>query len=94
MLEFFLMWAKSLEEWLGSRNIVLKIGASPPDIPKPAVWVAIVSLDEESELILWETGEAEFACKHAGGEVVQEHHEIADISELGRLLSRLLMSIN
>ena len=94
LLEFLLTWARSLEEWLDTRGIVLTFGASPQDHLRRSVWVTISCPDEESELILWESGEAEFACQHADGEIVQEHHEIANIGELGRLLSCLLMCIN
>lgn len=93
LVPFFLAWARSLEGWLGSQNITLSVGESSPDVPKPSAWVTLVCGDRESELILWESGEAEFAHRRLDGEIVQEHHELTNMDDLERLLSRLLMSI-
>jgi|HubBroStandDraft_3_1064219.scaffolds.fasta_scaffold653593_1 hypothetical protein len=93
LVNFLLVWARSLEEWLGSNNVTMMVGESPQNIAKPSGWVTLASTDRESELIVWESGEAEFARSIPGDGIVQEHHDLGGIEDLGRLLSRLLMSI-
>jgi len=44
------------------------------------------------ELIVWDTGEAEFGMARSGMANVDEHHEIATVAELEELLERLVDS--
>lgn len=92
LITFLVVWARSLEAWLGSHEIAIAVGESPQNIPKRSAWVTLTCAGSESELILWESGEAEFAHGGPEGEIVQEHHEVATVDDLGRLLSRLLTS--
>ena len=44
---------------------------------------------KESELLVWSSGEAEFAWQGPDGEGMQEHHDLRNVDELQTLLKRL-----
>jgi len=92
-IESLLMWAHSLQAWLGDRGIVLRYGVSPSDRLTQSCWVNIQRGDREAELLLWESGEAEFNFGGPKVEVTQEHHEFRQVSDLGVVLGRLLGAI-
>jgi hypothetical protein len=90
-IESLLMWAESLQAWLGNQDIVLKFGQSPNDRLTRSCWLNVRRGDREAEILLWESGEAEFnfgGGPHTG--ITQEHHEFERISDLGVVLARLL----
>jgi hypothetical protein len=45
-----------------------------------------------AELIVWDTGEAEFGIARSGMTNVDQHHEITSVAELEELLERLVDS--
>lgn len=94
LIESLLMWASSLATWLGAREVALTSGSSPADVLRRSAWVNVRSGDREAELILWESGEAEFSSSDPNGGITQEHYELDGLSHLGLVLSRLLESID
>lgn len=93
-VELVLLWAQSLREWLSTSGIELEFGESPDDRPKRSCWVNLRRGVLESELILWETGEAEFGCAGRDGDVIHEHYEFQSPSELVVVLGRLLTVVS
>jgi hypothetical protein len=90
-IEALLMWAESLQVWLVKQDIALKFGQSPNDRLTRSCWLNVRRGDREAEILLWESGEAEF--DFGGGQragATQEHHEFERISDLGVVLARLL----
>jgi len=94
LIESLLMWANSLASWLSIRDITLKSGSSRDDVLRRSAWVNVSRGDREAELLLWESGEAEFSSSDPKGGITQEHYEIEGVSGLGLVLGRLLGSID
>jgi hypothetical protein len=93
LIELMQVWALSLREWLSTAGILLEIGESPSDRLNRSCWVNLRKDGQESELILWETGEAEFSCSSSEGSVIQEHYEFEQLSDLAPVLARLLSAL-
>lgn len=93
LLAFALLWAQSLQAWLRQQDIQLEFGESPADRPKRSCWITLRHAERESELLLWETGEAELNASLPGGDISQEHLELHELSDLGAALSRLLAAL-
>jgi hypothetical protein len=93
LIEALLMWASSLEVWFGLHDVTVRSGRSPDDVMRRSAWLNIQCGDKEAELILWESGEAEFGSSGARGEATQEHYELGSISDLAPVLSRMLVTI-
>ena len=55
-----------------------------------AVHVALEGQDHFAEVIVWDTGEAEFGFGAIGGAQSDEHHDLIDTAELDQLLGRFL----
>jgi hypothetical protein len=78
-----------LREWFDERNAGLaelglqaEFAESPPDRVKRSASVMIASSSRVSQLVVWDTGEAELTLGDAGSdEVVEEHREIT--SQIG-----------
>jgi hypothetical protein len=58
--------------------------------PKPAAHIAIESDAGFAEIIVWDSGEAEFAYGQPG-RATDEHHELTGPEELGDLLEQLVI---
>jgi hypothetical protein len=65
LIEALLMWARSIEGWLRIQDVTVSSGNSPDDVMRRSAWVTIRRGDKEAELILWESGEAEFGSSDA-----------------------------
>jgi hypothetical protein len=90
-IDALLMWAESLQAWLGHVDIVITFGQSPSDRLTRSSWLNARRGDREAEVLVWESGEAEFnfrGSQEAG--ITQEHHEFGTLSDLGVILARLL----
>jgi hypothetical protein len=57
---------------------------------KRLVQVAVEGRDRVAELLVWDTGEAEFGFGVPGGALSFEHHDLVDTAELDQLLARFL----
>jgi|ERR1700674_1044344 len=81
-------WCREQAPSLQAGGVELKCGGTEGDRPKHARWVNLHGHEHVAELIVWETGEAEFVAR--GTRDVDEHHEIAGIDQLNELLARLV----
>jgi hypothetical protein len=75
-------------------EIELKFDKSPDNRPKTAAWIIAERHGRCAELIVWSSGEVEFeAGTVGGGDLHQEHHDIATLAELDGLLAKLLSAV-
>lgn len=93
LIAFVLLWAQSLQAWLGQQDIVLDFGQSPADRPKRSCWINLSRGEQESELLLWESGEAELSSSRPSTGITQEHYELHELADLGPVLSQLLAGL-
>jgi len=93
LIDSLLMWARSLAAWLRPQGVELTVGSSPTDILRRSAWVNLRRGDREAELILWDSGEAEFSASGPNGGVTQQHYEVEGVDGLAPVLARLLESI-
>jgi hypothetical protein len=93
LIEVVLLWAQSLQAWLGKQGILLEFGQSQGDRPKRSCWVNLRQGDREAELLLWESGEAEFNSSDPITGVIQVHHELGNLDDLALVLGKLLSSV-
>jgi hypothetical protein len=77
LIESLLMWADSLAAWLGPQGVELNFGSSPSDVLRRSAWVNLRRGDREAELLLWESGEAEFSASGPNRGVTQQHGAIS-----------------
>ena len=86
-------------EWLEqnrgalARGGALSVSDSAETRPKRVVYIAVQGTARFAEIILWETGEAEFGFGANAGEKFDEHHDLIDTAELGQLLARFLARV-
>jgi hypothetical protein len=71
----------------------LSISDSAGTRPKRAVHIAVQESDRFAEIIVWDTGEAEFGFGVTGGAQSDEHHDLIDTVELDQLLDRFLARV-
>jgi hypothetical protein len=90
ILDVLMIWASSVEQLVSSKGASVTFGRSQQDRPNASAWVTISHGAQEAELLLWESGEAEYAYVAPDGEMTQEHYDDIDDSNLGGLLARLL----
>jgi hypothetical protein len=90
LIAFVLIWAESLQAWLGQQGILLNFGQSPADRPKRSCWINLRRGEQESELLLWESGEAELSSSSPSAGISQEHYELLELADLRPVLSQLL----
>lgn len=93
LLDYLRDWQRRHVRAAGARGVALTFGGTPADRPKPAVWVTAATADEEAQLMVWVTGEAEYAARRADRVVANEHHDIETTSQLDTLLGRLLEDV-
>lgn len=91
--DVLVLWAASLESFLASMGTSVFYGRSTEDILNPSAWVTLRREEVEAELLLWNSGEAEFASKDAQGAVTTQHFEGLEAQSLARTLARLLDSV-
>jgi hypothetical protein len=93
LIEFVLIWAQSLQEWLRKQGVQLDFGQSPDDRLKLSCWVNLRQGENESELLLWDSGEAELNSSEPSTGISQEHYEHLGLTDLASVLSRLLSTL-
>jgi hypothetical protein len=86
-------WYRRRAEPLRASGIGITIGRTEGDRPKHARWVGARNSAADAELIVWDTGEAEFGIARPGMPNVDEHHEISSVAQLEELLERLVASV-
>lgn len=92
-IAFVLLWAQSLQVWLAQQDVLLDFGQSPSDRPKRSCWINLKRGEQESELLLWESGEAELSSSHPSAGISQKHYELHELADLGPVLSELLTAL-
>jgi hypothetical protein len=93
LIESLLMWAKSLEAWFSHQDVIINSGSSAEDVLRRSAWVNVRKGNQEAELILWESGEAEFGSSTPQTGNTDEHLDLRSVGELAPVLSRLLMAV-
>jgi hypothetical protein len=89
ILDVLAIWVASIEQLVNRAAGSVTFRRSPGDRLNDSAHVVIARGDQEAELILWESGEAEYA--RVDGDAVDQQH-FDDIVEhgLGSVLGRLL----
>jgi hypothetical protein len=93
LIAYLVGWYADGVETAAARGAKLTLSQSPPDRPKPAAWVTASRGDDEAQVIVWASGESEFAAGTPGRPTANEHHELTTTDDLDRLLARLLESV-
>ena len=70
-------WLSSMEAILGSTGVVARFDRSPTDRPNPSCSLNLRRDDQEADLVIWESGEAELVMGKVEGPLNQMH--LADI---------------
>jgi hypothetical protein len=90
-----------LEDWrrrhaapAKTTDVALKLDRTTDDRPKAAAWATAEASGRLAELIVWSTGEAEFATGFHGDPQTNEHHKLASDEQLDALLERLSSWLN
>ncbi len=88
-----------INQWIGRNRGALEstntlsISDSSDARPKRAVHIAVQGAERFAEIIVWDTGEAEFGFGTTDGAQSDEHHDLIDTVELDQLLDRFLARV-
>ncbi len=93
-VDFLMLWCTSLREFLEVQGIDMRSGATSDDRDKPSAWVTLSKGDREAELLVWSTGEAEYAAGGASVELVQKHYDFANAADMSAVLARVLQAVS
>jgi hypothetical protein len=93
LLDYLRSWQQAEAGHAEQHGINLTLGQTPEDRSKPAAWVTAAKGDHEAQLMLWSTGESEYAAGGPDGVLANEHHEIETVAQLDGLLRRLLQDV-
>lgn len=90
-IELFCEMAAAWETAWKGRGATTRLDRSPPDgRSKSSAWLSIESGNAAGELIVWDSGEAEFAYVAGhGSELIQQHLEGLNDADIVDLLARL-----
>lgn len=94
LIDFLTNWCVSLQAWLPEQGISIRFGATSDDRAKASAWVTLSRGDRECELLLWDSGEAEYASGGSSVDLVQRHHDMSSVSDLARVLGEMLEGLN
>ena len=89
VLDLLAIWAVSIERLVSAAGGSVTFARSPGDRLNGSAHVVISRGDQEAELIIWESGEAEYA-RADGDAVDQKHYDEVVGADLGPILGRLL----
>jgi hypothetical protein len=92
-LDFLRLWCISLEGFLPTQGIETRYGATADDRDKASAWVTISRGEREAELLVWETGEAEYAAGGGGADLDQRHYDLGSVAELAEVLGLVLKAV-
>lgn len=91
LMEFLEAWWFSTQPFFRAAGVVCHFERSPADRPKPSCALNFRRDMQEADLLVWESGEAEFGTIERDGSTHQQHYDdVRTPSELGALLSRCL----
>jgi hypothetical protein len=92
-------FVEHINQWIERHRSALEragtlvVSDSTDTRPKRAVHIAAQEADHFAEIIVWDTGEAEFGFGTMGGMQSDEHHDLIDTVELDHLLTRFLARV-
>ena len=89
ILDVLAIWVASIDQLVSTAGGSVTFRRSPGDRLNDSAHVVIARGDQEAELILWESGEAEYA-RVDGDAVDQQHFDDIVVHGLGSVLGRLL----
>jgi hypothetical protein len=89
VLDVLAIWVASIERLVHASGGAITFRRSPGDRLNESAHVLISRGDQEAELILWESGEAEYA-RVDGDAVNQQHFDDVMEQGLGSILQQLL----
>lgn len=90
IFDVFEAWLTSMAACLASFGVVARFDRSPTDRPNPSCGLNLRRDDQEIDVLIWESGEAEFAVGKVEGVVSQMHFDdVRNRTELAELLSKL-----
>lgn len=75
MFDFLELWLDFMAPILKSSGILLNFGRSPRDRGNPSFFINLRYDDNEADLLIWESGVAEFAVGDVNGEVTHVHFD-------------------
>ena len=93
-VDFLMLWCVSLKEFLAAHEIEMRSGATSDDRSKPSAWVTLSKGDREAELLVWSTGEAEYAAGGASVDLVQLHYDFASPADMTGVLAQVLRAVS
>lgn len=93
-IEYLTLWCASLTDFLADHGIELRSGATSDDRSKPSAWVTLSKGDREAELLVWSTGEAEYAAGGANVELIQMHYDFASTADMAAVLAQVLRAVS
>ena len=83
-------WLSSMAASLTAFGVVARFDRSPTDRPNPSFNLNLRRDDREVDVLIWESGEAEFVVGEVGGTVAQTHFgDVCNRTELAELLKKL-----
>lgn len=83
-------WLSSMEACLAAFDVAVRFDRSPTDRPNPSFGLNFRREAQEVDVLIWESGEAEFSAGEVGGTVNQVHFDnVRNREELAELLRKL-----
>ena len=93
LLDALAVWYEAKHAAAAGEGIQVAFGRTEGDRPKHSAWVNLECQERLGELIVWDTGEAEYLTGREGEPEVMEHLQIDDLAQLHETLERLVESI-
>jgi len=93
LLDAFAAWCDSHLQEARSVGAEITFGRTDDDRKKHSIWIGLEFQGRLGELIVWDSGEAEYLVGREGEPIVNEHHEIKSGDQLVALLDRLLLAV-
>lgn len=91
LIDFLEAWWLSVQPFFKAAGVICRFERSPTDRAKLSCALNFRRDMQEADLLVWESGEAEFGTIEADGSTNQQHFDdVRTPSELGALLSRCL----
>ncbi len=91
LIDFLEAWWLSVQPFFKAAGVICRFERSPTDRPKLSCALNFQRDKQEADLLVWESGEAEFGTIERDGSTDQRHFDdIRTPSELGAVLSRCL----
>lgn len=94
ILDFVEAWWNSVQELLEAVGVAGRFERSAASVLNPSCSINLRRDALETDLVVWESGEAELAVTSADGIVSQEHFDdLRDLRSLASILSRMVKAV-